>query len=584
MASVWETSQTKDEVESGPKLFVSNYVKKLVSLNPEKGRGIRFGLMAFCLISLFGIFGLKITHLSLNAEQKIPKSPNLETELISRGSIFDRNGKLLAVNVPGYAIYAHPNQIPKDQVDSFLNELAAIEPPIDFNRDDIRDDLLSSKSFIWVSTKVSSDQSQAVNQIAIKGVYTGKREIRVYPNGALASHVLGGVKFGEQHSNKAEILGLAGVERYFNDHLNDPTASIRDVYLSIDINAQNIITNLMRNAMDHRFDAKGGSAVLMNVHSGEILALVSLPDFDPHNRKSVAKANPDSLFNRVTQGVYEMGSTFKLLTMIQAIDKGLITPETVINVDPVRVLNKTFSDIKSHAPMPLIEAFQRSKNTAAIRTALLVGQHGQREFYMGLGFDRKVSIQLPEVTKPLFPDESSWTELTMATVSFGYGVSITPLHLAKAYAIMVNGGQDIQPTIVKSKGTKEGEQLITANTSKMAIHLLQAVVEKGTAQAADIKGFQIGGKTGTTEKIDKNGQYLEEKNMVTFASIFPGNNPNYVLIVRLDEASTGDGTKHDREAGRTVVPLTKEIISRLIPILGIKPAKIEERPLLMASN
>ena len=582
MSRFFLQEQSKKE-ESKLRKVIHYFYRKLFGLNPESGKGFRFAILVFCIVSLFGTFGVKLTHIALNPSSETNKQVNLKTEFTSRGSILDRNGRLLAVNIPGYAIYAHPNQISKDQIDGFLEELQNIKPPIKFDLVETRKNLFSNKKFIWISNKVSSDQSQAVNRIAIKGVRTGQREIRVYPNGNLASHILGGVKFGEQHSNKAEILGIAGAERYFNDQLNDPTAVKRDVYLSIDINAQNVITNLMRAGVDY-FDAKGGSAILMNVHSGEILAMVSLPDFDPINRNFAKKQNPESLFNRSTQGVYEMGSTFKLFTMTQALDNQLVDLDTIISVDPISILNKTFKDYRSHDEMPIQEAFERSKNTAVIRLAKQIGRVPQRNFFIDLGFDKKVTIELPEKETPLFPSEKDWTKLTMATVSFGHGVSISPLHLAKAYAVIVNGGREIQTTIVKSQGSKKKDQIISPEASRKAIQLLQAVVNNGTASATDIEGYMIGGKTGTSEKVGANGKYLEDKNMVTFASVFPGKNPNYVMVVRLDEATTNRDSKHAREAGNTVVPLTKEIISRLIPILGIKPIAIEEEPIQMVSK
>ncbi len=555
-------------------------------MEPERSREYRFGFIGLCLVGLFVAVGVKMTIMATPERLESDGTSKSVSTISSRGKIYDRNGQLLAVNVPGYAIYAHPHEVHKEQVDDFLGELSKINPKLAHNHKATRKRLLGNGSFTWISTKISGAQSQIVNRIAIEGVYTGQREVRVYPNGPLAAHVLGGVRFGEQHANKAEIVGIAGVEQYFNDLLNDSSSNNRDLYLSIDLQAQEVITKLLRSGVSG-YGAKGGSAILMNVHTGEVLAMASLPDFDPNRRgilHDFSEAGPSPLFNKAVQGVYEMGSTFKLFSTVQAIDQGFYSSESVISVDPITVRNKTFRDKRSHAPMPLTEALARSKNTAAVRLAAKVGKKSQRAFYVKLGFGRKTAIELPEKARPLFPSALDWNDLTMATVSFGHGISITPLHLASAYAMMVNGGKEIHPTVLISKGATGQNQVITSSASKEAVKLLQGVVETGTAREAAVSGYGIGGKTGTSEKIDADGEYREDRNRVIFASAFAGDNPNFVLVVMLDEASAGEGIDNPRQAGNTVVPLAGEMISRLIPVLELKPiAKVDE-PVQLALN
>lgn len=567
--------------------FWASLKKRCLGMDPVSARSSRLGLLVFFILMAFMAVGIRMAFFALDIDPRSSVDRTGGSKLIfSRGDILDRNGVLLASNLPAHSIYSHPREIEKDKVDGFLDALAEIEPPIRFDRERIKERLLSDKSFVWVIKTISADQSQQVNKISIKGIYTGEREVRVYPNGRLAAHILGGTSYGEEHVDKAEIIGVAGVEKYFNELLNQNDINRSSLALSIDTRAQQILTEMLGLGIK-RFGAKGGSAVLMNVHTGEIISLVSLPDFDPNRRidftmQEFKEINP--LFNMVTQGTYELGSTFKIFSAAMALNENFVETDSIISTQPIKVLHKLFEDKRNHSEMTVMEAIARSKNTASIRMALGVGNNTQRNFLMELGFGSKSGVQLHESATPSVPVENKWNDITLATVSFGHGISITPLHLATAYAILVNGGYEIKPTLIRANGIEEGKRIVTNETSRDIVSLLLNVVENGTARDTRIDGYQIGGKTGTSEKVGPNGKYLENQNFVIFASVFSGEKPNYSLVVMLDEASSGDGSEYQRQAGNTVVPLTGEMIARLGPVLGVIPENQLPEEITLASN
>ena len=561
--------------------------KTFFEMDPVSTRSARLNLLIGFILMAFVAVGIRMASFvsDVDPQTRLIRSENTN-QVFSRGDILDRNGVLLASNLPAHSIYAHPHEVEKNMIDEFLNELEKINPPINIDRAKIEKDLLSDRKFVWLSNKISPDQSQQVNKILIKGVYTGEREARVYPNGRLASHILGGASFGEEHVYKAEIIGVAGVEKYFNELLNQNDLKRTNLTLSIDVGAQQILTEMLDLGIK-RFGAKGGSAVLMNVHTGEVIAMVSLPDFDPNRRSeflSIESQEHNPLFNMVTQGTYELGSTFKIFSAAMALEENIVQTESMISTLPIRIKHKQFSDKKYHNELTVMEAIARSKNTASIRMALGVGNEKQRKFLMDLGLGKKCEIQLHEAAIPSAPEPRKWNDVALATISFGHGISVTPLHLATAYSMLVNGGYEIKPTLLRAEGVEEGRRIIAHETSRDVVSLLLNVVNNGTARETRIEGYQIGGKTGTSEKIGSDGNYLEDKNFVIFASVFSGKEPNYSLVVMLDEASSGDGSEYQRQAGSTVVPLTGEIIARLGPMLGLIPENRIAEEIILASK
>ena len=433
----------------------------------------------------------------------------------------------------------------------------------------------SQRKFLWIKKKLSPEQMQAAHDIGDPGLRFGPREMRLYPNGNLAAHVLGGASFGREGVHAAEVVGVAGVEKSFDERLRDPAQSGAPLQLSIDLSVQAAVEQVLYGGMQ-LLNAKGAAAILMDVHTGEVLSLASLPDFDPNNRPSLPtqlKAADSPLFNRALQGVYELGSTFKIFAVSQALQMGMVTPETVIDIrGPIRWGKFRIKDYHNYgSKLPVFEVITKSSNIGAARIAQMIGAEEQKRFLASLGFLAPIQIEMPEASggRPLLP--SKWTELSTMTISYGHGLSATPLHLAVGYAAIANGGYKVSPTLVPNPRVEKGERVMSQTVSKQAVEMLRSVVTDGTASFGEVAGYAVAGKTGTADKPNPQGAYHEEKVISTFASIFPANDPKYVLVVSLDEPEDRTGSEPRRTAGWTAVPVAAEIIGRIAPLLGMRP-------------
>jgi cell division protein FtsI (penicillin-binding protein 3) len=453
----------------------------------------------------------------------------------------------------------------------------------DLNHERVTKNFTSGKrKFVWVKKSVSPEQQQKVHDLGEPGLLFGSREMRLYPNGKLAAHVLGGTRFGEEDVRAAEIIGVGGVEKYFDNMLRDPALEGEPLELSIDLTAQAATRQVLKNGM--RFmNAKGASAILMDVNTGEIISLVSLPDFDPNNRPRVAISGDPSdspLFNRAAQGLYELGSTFKIFTAATSLEKGLANPQTIIDTTPFKWNRKTYKDYKNYGPTNSVEdIIMKSSNVGTIRMALAAGTTAQKKTLNDLGFFEAVPVELGEAsrTKPQIP--KNWSDTSTITISFGHGISATPLHLATAYSIVANGGFRVKPTIKKvNSNNLAKEKVISQKTSQQLISMLRRVVSEvdGTAKMAKVDGYQVAGKTGTAEKIKPTGGYYDKKVIATFASFFPASNPKYTLVVSLDEPEIEVLGESRRTAGFTAVPVAAEIITRVAPILNLRPIATDD--------
>ena len=507
-------------------------------------------------------------------EPKEQLSASAETQLLSqRADIVDRNGLTLATNLPTHSLYAHPKKISSEEAAKVLvNELGKIFPEID--KEIYFKKLTSDKQFVWIRDKLSPEQFEAILNISEVGLEFGPRETRVYPNGNLASHILGGARYGEQGVNSAEVIGAAGVELSFDNYLRDPVNGGNPLVLSMDLKSQSVIENVLKDGV-YALKAVGGSAILMDAHSGEIYAMASYPDFDPNHRGSYdlsdsTEKNP--LFNQALQGVIEPGSVFKVFAIATALELGLVEPETVIKTTPFKAGGYVIKD--GYSPRnerTVIEIMIKSSNVGVARLALNFGAKNQKAFLRKLGFDKAVDIEISEATTGIPTWSSPWADSTTATVSYGYGLSITPLHLAAGFAAIINGGFKVDPTILRRDiSTGERIALISPETSSEIRSMLSLNVEKGSATSAQIDGYQIGGKTGTAQKI-KNGKYTKNLVRTTFVSCFPADDPRFVLVVILNEPKPDDVS--DILAGNSVVPVAAEMLTRLVPVLGIRPQK-----------
>ena len=488
-----------------------------------------------------------------------------------RGDIVDRQGRVLATNLDTFSLYAHPHQMVEPR--RAAKELAAIFP--DLNEERMIKDFTGSRRFVWIRRKISPEQRQAVHDLGEPGLLFGPREMRLYPNGAIAAHILGGAGYGEEGVAAAEIKGTAGVERAFNDYLTDPANGGRPLQLSLDLTVQAASEEVLYGGM-RLMNAKGATSILMDVHTGEIISLVSLPDFDPNDRPHPpTEGHPDDspLFNRAVQGVYELGSTFKIFAVAQALDLGIATPDTMVDIrGPIRWGRHTIKDFHWYGKeLSVSDIIIKSSNIGTARLAEEIGSDRQKQLLADLGLFEATPVELSEAPSGAPLIQKNWSDLTTMTVSFGHGMSISPLHLASAYATIANDGKRVRPTLLRQSVPQDGPQVFSASAARQAQHMLRQVVTEGTASFADIDFYSVAGKTGTADKPKPTGGYYKEKTISTFASMFPADNPQYVLIVTLDEAVETSGEDPRRTAGWTATPVAAEMITRIGPLLGLRP-------------
>jgi len=497
-----------------------------------------------------------------------------------RADITDRNGRILATNLSTHALYAHPKQM----VDPprVAKALAKLFPEL--NAEDLERRFTDGRSFLWLRRKLSPEQMQAVHDIGDPGLLFGPRDMRLYPNGKLASHILGGSSFGAEGVHSAEVIGTAGVERAMDTRLRDPAQAATALALSIDLTVQTAMQEVLETGMA-MMNAKGAAGVMLDVHTGEVVAMVSLPDFDPNDRPSpLLKGDPaDSpLFNRALQGVYELGSTAKIFTSAQAMDLGLVDANSMVDANaPMRWGKHKIGEFegKNYGPlMSVTDVIVKSSNVGTAHLALKIGGERQQAFFKSLGLFDPVPLELTEApgAGPLIPKR--WADIVTITTSYGHGMSVSPMHLAVAYAAIANDGILLPPTLLKRDKIPAGTRVMSAATAASSASMLREVVTRGTASFGEVKGYEVGGKTGTADKVKRGGGYEKGKNINTFAAMFPASDPQYVLVVTLDEASENTGPKPRRTAGWTTVPVAAEVIRRTAPLLGLRP-QIEYTPL-----
>lgn len=497
------------------------------------------------------------------------------SNLISqRSNILDRNGNILATNLPTFALYARPQVMIRPQL--AVKKLIKIFP--DLNAKKMLTDFTGQKTFLWVKDKLSPEQRQAVHEIGEPGLMYGPREMRLYPNGRFASHVLGGTRFNNQSATNADMVGSAGVEATFNNYLSDRADEGKALQLSLDLSVQAAVENILGGSMNI-MRAKGATSIVLDVITGEIITMVSLPDFDPNNRQiefAGDDANNNPLFNRAVQGVYELGSTYKVFTVAKALDLGLVDPETEIDVfRKTNILGTAVRDDHYKVPkLSVTDILTESSNVGTATLAAKIGKNNQISMLKDLGLFHPTEVELIEANgiTPLKPKK--WIDSSTVTISYGYGLSMSPLHLAVAYATLINGGYKVIPTILKQDNKDLGRRVISAETSNQLRKILRSVVQRGTATLGNVEGYEVGGKTGTAnkQKVGARG-YDNDRVVSTFVSFFPVKSPRYVLLVSFDEPSyRGGKEKNERSAGWTAVPVAAEIIKRIAPLLNLRPS------------
>ncbi len=566
--SARENGENPDVIEAEERVKRNQVINQKIRKRAEH----RLTMLGLAFFLGFGAIGGKMAMLAVSEPQE-PRLAVANTGIHSqRADIVDRNGSVLATNLVTTSLYAQPHMMIEPV--KAADKLAEIFP--DINHEKLLKQFTGKRKFVWVRKKVSPEQKQLVHDIGEPGLLFGPREMRLYPNGKLAAHILGGAGFGKEDVRAAELIGVAGVEKFFDERMRDPAQVDKPLELSIDLTAQATMRRVVAGGMKI-MNAKGAAAVLMDVHTGEIVSMVSLPDFDPNDRPTpLLKGDPSDspLFNRAAQGVYELGSTFKLFAAAVSLDKGLANEDTMINTQgPIRWGKFRIRDFHNYGKtLSLTDVIVKSSNIGTARIAQAAGTDAQKKILDDLGFFAPVPVEISEAsrTKPLLP--RNWSDLSTMTISYGHGIAATPLHLATAYATLANGGYQIKPTLLKSDvSAAHGDQVLKQSTSDSLMRMLRAVVTKGTASFGEVDGYHVGGKTGSADKPKPNGGYYDDKVIATFASAFPTHDPKYVLVLTLDEPSIQAAGEERRTAGWTAVPVAAELITRMAPVLNMRP-------------
>ncbi|MBV9117419.1 MAG: penicillin-binding protein 2 [Acetobacteraceae bacterium] len=491
-----------------------------------------------------------------------PSKKDIEMGAVSRrATITDRNGQILAISLPTVDLFADPRQVIDAAADA--HKLKAVLPDID--EDVVRARLSeSTKQFVFLARRITPQQEVAVNNLGIPGLDFLPGEERHYPMGRVAAHVLGGVDIDEH--------GVAGVEKWFDKRLTTDPTSLR---LSLDIRVQAVMREELAASMEE-FKAVGAAGIMMDVNTGEVLAMVSLPDYETAD---LGRASEASRFNRAASGAYEPGSTFKLQTVGMALDDNVVHLwDKFDTIDHIHIGRFTITDFEpEHHNMEVPEIVARSSNIGASHIAMLVGAERQRAWLRKLGFFARSPIQLPESAAPLVQPAAAWKSATIMTVSFGNGIAVTPTQLVAGTAALVNGGVWRGATLLAGQPDTpvEGTRVEQPETSETMRKLMRIVVTQGTGKPVEIPGYLIGAKTGTSQKVGKGG-YKLHANLSSVIAAFPMNAPRYIVYAMLDTPHADKTTFGYTTGGWTAGPAVKRIISRLGPMLGVMPYAPDE--------
>ena len=485
-----------------------------------------------------------------------------------RADIVDRNGVLLASNLPTHTLYVEPSKI-FDREEAVV-ALGRVFPDLDLER--AASLIASGRKTALLRHNLTPEQSHAINRLGVPGLWLERQEQRFYPQGRLFAHAVG--------FTDVDNRGLAGVEKAVDEELRRRAEAHQGpLALSLDIRIQHVLAEALAETMTaHR--AVGAAGMVMDVESGELLALVSLPSFDP---KGPDRSGADALFNRATLGTYELGSTFKPFTIAMALDHGIAGIEDSFDAtEPIKVSRYL---IRDHHPenrwLTVPEILIHSSNIGAARLAMEVGAKRQRAFLDALGMFERMPLESPERGWPIAPRR--WSDHTTMTVGFGHGLAVTPLHLIASYAALVNGGIAVTPTLLKREpgANLVQRRVISAETSAIMRMLLYAVVAEGTGRKAAVPGYLVGGKTGTAEKAI-GGSYKRDSMITNFVGVFPIDRPRYAVLTLMDEPKGTEETFGFATAGWTAAPVAGTVIERIAPFLGIpaaiEPGETEEEP------
>ena len=526
----------------------------------------RLGLAIVAFAAIYGVIALRLVMFAEQSDgHGARRSVGADALATARPDILDRNGQILATDVKAPSLFAEPRKL--IDVDEAEELLTAVLPDLDGN--EVRERLSSKRGFVWLKREISAKQQQEIHRLGIPGVGFLTENKRVYPNGPVVSHQIGHVNIDNQ--------GIAGIEKWLDGqglaalHMAGLATDQlqRPVQLALDLRVQFALRDELVKARE-KFKAKASSGVIVNVNTGEIVALVSEPDYDPNNPR---EANDPTRINRLTTGVYEMGSSFKSFTLAMALDSGKVTLDSKFDARGDLHYGKfTIHDYHAqHRILSVPEIFTFSSNIGSARMALSLGVDYHKAFLKKLGQLDRLRTELPESAEPLVPKH--WSELNTVTIAFGQGLSVAPLQAVMGIAALVNGGRLIPPTFLKrdqAAAERLATRVIKPETSDKMRYLLRLNVEKGTATRANVAGYYVGGKTGTSEKV-VGGRYSKTKVLTSFTAIMPADKPQYLLLIMIDEPQGLAETHGFATSGWNAVPVGAKVIERVAPLLDIPP-------------
>ncbi|MCG8354987.1 MAG: penicillin-binding protein 2 [Kiloniellales bacterium] len=504
----------------------------------------------------FFVIAVRLVDVSLitgTAEARLAQGPSGPATAGARADILDRNGTILATTLPTASLYANPREVrdPRGAARQLARVLTGVSEA------ELTAKLDSERAFVWLQRHLTPRQHDAINRLGIPGLDFKRETKRIYPQGALAAHVVGFTDIDNR--------GLAGIERSFDEVL---LGTERPLQLSLDLRVQHILTEELLAAMDE-FRAIGAAGLVLDVRSGEVLASVSLPTFDP---AQPGRAVTEARFNRTSLGIYEMGSVFKIFTTAMALDEGVVTLADGYDVSkPIRVARYVIRDFKpKNRWLSIPEIFIYSSNIGTVHMAMEAGTPSQRAYLERLGLTHPSGVELPEVGDPLLP--SPWREINTMTISYGHGMAVSPLQLASAVATVVNDGERIPATLIKPLPGERplGERVFSTKTSKAMRWLMRLGVQHGTGRKADAAGFLVGGKTGTADKVTGR-RYASDANISSFVGAFPMDAPRYVIFAMVDEPKGHDGTFGYATGGWVAAPAVRRTVERMAPLVGLEP-------------
>jgi cell division protein FtsI (penicillin-binding protein 3) len=482
----------------------------------------------------------------------------------SRPDIVDRNGEVLATDIKTASLFAEPRRIV--DADEVIEKLSTVLPDIEVEQTYHK--LKSGAGFVWLQRQLTPRQQNEIMQLGLPGIGFRTEKRRFYPGGETAAHILG--------LTNIDNKGIAGMEKYIDDQgLADLQASglaiaddLKPVRLSIDLRVQHIVHDEISQAME-RYHAIAAGAVVLNVKTGEVLAMASVPDYDPNNPYN---AHEKDRLNRMSAGLYEMGSTFKSFTTAMALDSGKVTLDSKFDASrPIRIGSQTIHDFHGKGRVLTVpEVFIYSSNIGSAKEADVVGIEGHREFLHRMGILDRMQTELPEVAGPVEP--KVWKKVHSITIAFGHGVSTTPLQTAVGCAALMNGGYLIEPTFLartKEEAMATAKKVVADQTSADMRYLYALNAEKGSGKNARVPGYRVGGKTGTAEKV-VNGRYSSSVRFNAFVASFPMDDPQYIVLTIIDEPKP-EKPGMGATAGSNAAPIVANIISRAGALLGVKP-------------